>query len=79
MSRKADCYDNTPIESFWSLVKNELVHHKNLYSQAESVADMTEYIEIFYDRQRLQAALGYLSPVAFARSELADTRLPVAA
>jgi putative transposase len=42
MSRKGDCYDNAPMESFWGLLKNELVHHKNYGSQIEAVTDITE-------------------------------------
>ena len=45
----------------------------------ESIADITEYIEIFYNRQRRQAALGYLSPAAFVRSGLLESKLPSAA
>jgi putative transposase len=79
MSRKGDCYDNAPMESFWGLLKNELVHHRNYGSHAEAIADVTEYIEVFYNRQRRQAALGYLSPAAFSRSKLPELRLSVAA
>lgn len=79
MSRKGDCYDNAPMESFWGLLKNELVHHKNYGSQDEAIVDVTEYIDVFYNRLRRQAALGYLSPAAFARSELTEKRQPVAA
>jgi putative transposase len=79
MSRKGDCYDNAPMESFWGLLKNELVHHNNYGSQAEAIADITEYIEVFYNRQRRQAALGYLSPAAFARNGLVEQKLPIAA
>ncbi len=79
MSRKGDCYDNAPMESFWGLLKNELVHTRTYDSQTEAIADITEYIEIFYNRQRRQAALGYLSPAAFVRKELLKKRLPIAA
>lgn len=79
MSRKGDCYDNAPMESFWGLLKNELVHHKNYGTQAEAIADITEYIEVFYNRQRRQAALGYLSPAAFVRSRLMKSKIPIAA
>lgn len=68
MSRKGDCYDNAPMESFWGVLKNELVYRKTYGSHAEAIRDISEYIEIFYNRQRRQAALGYLSPAAFART-----------
>jgi putative transposase len=67
MSRRGDCYDNAPMESFWGLLKSELVHRRRYASHAEAICDITEYIEIFYNRQRRQAALGYLSPAAFAK------------
>jgi putative transposase len=67
MSRRGNCYDNAPMESFWGLLKNELVHHRRFETRAEAVQAITEYIEIFYRRQRKQARLGYLSPAAFER------------
>ena len=67
MSRKGDCYDNAPMESFWGLLKTELLHRRRYASHAQATCDITEYIEMFYNRQRRQAALGYLSPAAFAR------------
>ena len=79
MSKKGDCYDNAPMESFWGLLKNELVHRKSYRSQAEAITDVTEYIEVFYNRQRRQAALGYLSPAAFVRSGMMKPKLPTAA
>jgi putative transposase len=79
MSRKGDCYDNAPMESFWGLLKNELVHHKAYDSPTEAIASLTEYIEVFYNRQRIQAALGYLSPAAFSRRCLSETKSPIAA
>jgi transposase InsO family protein len=77
--RKGNCYDNAPMESFWGLLKNELVHRKSYNSQAEAITDVTEYIEVFYNRQRRQAALGYLSPAVFARSELPEKKRRIAA
>lgn len=65
MSRKGNCYDNAPIESFWGTLKNELVHHERYSTRKDAIADIVEYIEIFYNRQRTQKKLGYLSPVAF--------------
>jgi len=65
MSRKGNCYDNAPMESFWGTLKQELVHHRRYRSRLEAIYDITEYIEIFYNRQRLQARLGFLSPAAY--------------
>jgi putative transposase len=67
MSRKADCWDNAPMESFWGSLKNELVHHERFATRQEARNAITEYIEIFYNRQRKQARLGYLSPAAFTQ------------
>jgi len=65
MSRKGNCYDNAPMESFWGTLKQELVHHRRYKTRQEAIQEITEYIEIFYNRQRRQARLGYLSPVAY--------------
>jgi putative transposase len=65
MSRKGNCYDNAPMESFWGTLKQELTHHRRYRTRLEAIRDITEYIEIFYNRQRRQARLGFLSPVAY--------------
>ncbi len=67
MSRKGNCYDNAPVESFWGTLKNELVHHRRYETRAEAVREITEYIDMFYNRQRRQARLGYLSPAAYTQ------------
>lgn len=65
MSRRGNCYDNAPMESFWGTLKQELVHHRRYRGRQEAIQDITEYIEVFYNRQRRQARLGFLSPVAY--------------
>ncbi len=65
MSGKGNCYDNAPMESFWGTLKQELIYHRHYASRREAIEDITEYIEIFYNRQRLQAGLGYMAPVMF--------------
>ena len=67
MSRKGDCYDNAPMESFWGMLKSEHVHHRRYVTRQEAIGEITEYIEVFYNRQRKQARLGYLSPAAYER------------
>jgi len=67
MGGTGNCFDNAPMESFWGIIKQELIHHRHYTSRREAIEDITEYIEIFYNRQRLQARLGYLSPVAYAQ------------
>ena len=68
MSGKGNCYDNAPMESFWGTLKQELVHHRHYRSRQEAIRDITEYIEIFYNRQRKQARLGFRSPAAYAQT-----------
>jgi len=55
------------MESFWSTLKQELIHHRHYHSRQEAIQDITEYIEIFYNRQRRQAKLGFLSPAVYAK------------
>lgn len=64
MSRKGNCYDNAPIESFWGQLRNELVYHKVYETRDEAIKDVIRYIEIFYNRQRIQKGLGFKSPAA---------------
>ena len=67
MSRRGNCYDNAPMESFWGTLKNELVHHHHYRTREEATKQITEYIEVFYNRERRQKRLGYLSPVAYGK------------
>lgn len=65
MSRKGNCYDNAPMESFFGTLKNELVHHRTFRTRPEAITEISEYIEVFYNRQRRHANLGNISPLAF--------------
>lgn len=67
MSRKGNCYDNAVAESFFSTLKNELVHHQTFATRDEASQEIFAFIEGFYNRQRLHQSLGYLSPLAFER------------
>ena len=62
MSRKGNCWDNAPMESFWGKMKYEWLNEQRFRTRAEARAAIFEYIEIFYNRQRLHAANGYLTP-----------------
>jgi len=62
MSRKADCYDNAPMESFFQTLKTELVHHRH-YTREGARRDIFAYIEGFYNRTRRHSAIGYISPI----------------
>ncbi len=59
--------DNAVAESFFSTLKNELVHHRDFGSRAEAMAEIREYIELFYNRKRIHQSLGYQSPEQFER------------
>jgi putative transposase len=63
MSRRADCYDNAPMESFFHTLKTELVHHTHYATRAEATRDIFAYIEGFYNRTRRHSAIGYISPI----------------
>ena len=65
MSRKGDCWDNAPMESFFGTLKRELVHHKKYLTREEARRDIFEYIEVFYNRERLHLALGYMAPLNY--------------
>jgi putative transposase len=65
MSRKANCYDNAAMESFWSTLKLELVYRREFATHAEARAEIFSFIELFYNTKRLHSSLNYLSPVDF--------------
>jgi transposase InsO family protein len=65
MSRQGNCYDNAAMEAFWSTLKMELVYRQSFATLQAARAAIFEYIEVFYNRQRLHSALGYASPSAF--------------
>jgi len=67
MSRRADCRDNARAESFFSTLKLELVYESAWQCWAEVRVAVFEYLEVFYNGQRLHSPLGHLSPVAFER------------
>jgi putative transposase len=68
MSRKADCWDNAPMESFFASLKKELVHGADFATRAEARAAIFEYIEVFYNNQRRHSSLGYVSPAEYEQS-----------
>ena len=65
MSRKGDCWDNAPTESWFGSFKNERVHGERFETRDEMTAVAFEYIEVFYNRKRLHSTLGYKSPMQF--------------
>lgn len=68
MSRKGNCWDNAPVESFFSTLKRELVHHRHFQTRSEARSELFEFIEVWYNRKRLHSSLDYMSPVEFEDS-----------
>jgi transposase InsO family protein len=64
MSRKGNPYDNAVVESFFGNLKNELVHHRNFKTREQARSELFDYIEVFYNRQRLHSSLNYRTPAA---------------
>jgi putative transposase len=65
MSRKANCHDNAVAESFFGNLKNELTWHQTFETRAQARAAVFDYIELFYNRERLHQTLDYVSPVRY--------------
>jgi len=68
MSRRANCWDNAVVESFFGTLKRELVHRTTWISHDHVRAAIHEYIEVFYNRMRRHSTMGYLSPAEFERN-----------
>ena len=69
MSRRADCWDNAPMESFFASLKKELVHGADFGTRAEARAAVVQYIEVFYNSRRRHSSLGYVAPAEYERAE----------
>jgi putative transposase len=65
MSRKGNCWDNAPTESFFASLKRELVYGTTFATRQEAHSALFDWIEVFYNRKRRHSALGYKSPVEF--------------
>src|SRR3954466_5566871 len=76
VSRRGNCLDDAPMESFFASLKKEQIHHARFRSRAE--AAVFDYIEVFYNRQRLHSSLGYRTP-AEARADMEGIGTPAAA
>ena len=71
MSRRANCYDNAFAESFFHTLKVELVYRSNFKTRQEAMAAIFEYIEVWYNRQRIHSSLGYKTPMEYELTALA--------
>lgn len=63
MSRRADCWDNAPMESFFHTLKTEHVHHQQYATREQAKSDIFAYIEGFYNRTRRHSSIGYKTPI----------------
>jgi putative transposase len=68
MSRKGNCWDNAPMESFFASLKKELVHHQEFPNREQARQSLFQYIEVFYNRKRRHSAIGYQMPSKFAEA-----------
>jgi transposase InsO family protein len=67
MSRKGNCWDNAPTESYFHTLKTEHVFHETFATREQARASVFEWIEVFYNRQRLHSSLGYTTPECYER------------
>ena len=72
MSRKGNCYDNACAETFFSTIKTELIYLERFQTREEARRAIFDYIEVFYNRKRKHAALGYISPINYVRQYCLD-------
>ena len=68
MSRRANCWDNAMMESFFATLKKERIHHESYATREDARQAVFEYIELFYNTRRRHSALGYLSPEQFEQA-----------
>jgi putative transposase len=68
MSRRANCWDNAPMESFFASLKKELTHDEIFATREEARSRLFEYIEVFFNRIRRHSSLGYLTPAQYERA-----------
>lgn len=68
MSRRGNCWDNAPMESFFASLKKELVHDEDYATRDQAKASIFEYIEAFYNRVRRHSSLGYVAPAEYERT-----------
>ncbi len=68
MSRKGNCWDNSPTESFFGSLKVECLYQQSIKTREEAKQIIFDYIEVFYNRQRLHSTLNYLSPIDYEKS-----------
>ena len=65
MSRKGDCWDNAVAESFFATIKGEMIDHEDFQTRAEAAVAIADFIDCFYNVQRMHSSIGYMSPIEF--------------
>jgi putative transposase len=70
MSRRGNCHDNAVVESWFSTVKNELTRHRIFDTRAKAIAEITDYIELYYNLRRPHQTLGYRSPIEVEKQHM---------
>jgi transposase InsO family protein len=78
MSAKGNCYDNAVAESFFSSLKNEIIHHRDYKTRDEARGEIFEYIELFYNRKRIHQSLNYQTPMNYESVTLSPSHVPPA-
>jgi len=68
MSRKGNCWDNAVAESFFSIIKSELIHHQRFTGPHDTLRALFEYIEVFYNRKRKHSTLDYKTPAQYEQA-----------
>jgi putative transposase len=65
MSRKGNCWDNAVTESFFGILKKEMVHHERFATRQEAKDKLLDYIKVFYNRSRIHSATSYFAPAEY--------------
>ena len=68
MSRKGNCWDNAPIERFFSSLKREWIGDQLYKTRKEAINDIREYVAMYYNAKRLHSTLGYMTPLEFEKT-----------
>ena len=79
MSRRGNCLDNAPMESFFASLKKEHVHQACFRTREEAKAAVFDYIEVFYNRQRLHSGVGYRTPAEARVNMMREVAMAIAA
>ena len=79
MSRRGNCWDNAVAESFFGTIKTEFIHLTTFPTRATAHTAIAEWIEVFYNRQRLHSSLNFLSPVQFEENYYCSPQPPLSA